>query len=401
MSQFGTYRMRIGFSGGRTTGIFTIGSSTIGGPDVFGHQFVVGYEGPYDDVTAHTTNFSLSRGRDNDTDPIPAGTLDVTLFDKNGLYNPKNELSALYGDINPLIPGLLEVQVGGVWYELFAGWLDEESARTDWGEKEAKVRFTDMFIWLDRAQSIIIPATGATNVGSAIGLILDEIEWPTLNRSLQTGLPIAGFEATGDKKGTELITGLLEADRGAFFTSRRGTPTYRDRHEGFRIAPSATFDVASAITPGISLSAIRNRSRITREGGAQQTWQDDPSIHQFGYSDWPEITSPYFKTDADALNTAKFLVWNGRHVASNIWTMNVQEGETEASLAAIAQTDLLQKIVVDNPAAEGEYIVQKIVHSGAGGEVHKMSLVLSEAPLEEAFIIGVSEVGSTEDVLVP
>lgn len=407
MSNLGTYRLRVAFAGGYPLNLFRIGISTIGSGDWLGHAFSVGYDGPYDDVTNHVTDFTLTRGRGNDTDPLSAGNLDVTLYDTNGFYNPKNSSSPLYGKIKPLLPCLFEIQVGGVWYTLFRGWLDEESARTDFGEKAASIRFTDMLIWLDRAAAIVIPATGPGTTGGAISLILDAIGWTDpAYRSLQAGIPITNFEATGQEAGTALITKLLEADRGTFFPSRNGVATFKDRHEVFRVDPYATFDVADAVIPGISLSSIRNRSRITREVAepavaVEQVAVDQASVNEFGYSDWPTISSPYFISDAQALTAAEYLVWLGRGFVGNIWTLAVQEGTSAEDLANYAQADILKKITVSTPAASGDYFIQQIKHSGAGGQVHKMSLVLSEAPTEEAFIIGHSTIGSTEDVLVP
>jgi hypothetical protein len=160
------------------------------------------------------------------------------------------------------------------------------------------------------------------------------------------------------------------------------------------------------VVPGVALSSIRNRSRITREVtepavAVEQIAIDQPSVNEFGYADWPTISSPYFISDAQALTTAEYLVWLGRGFTGNIWTLAVQEGTSEVDLANYVQADILRKITVNTPAAAGDYIIQKITHSGAGGKVHKMSLVLSEAPAEEAFIIGHSTIGSTEDVLVP
>jgi hypothetical protein len=77
------YNVLIGFSATELDGIFKIGTSTLGGVDVFGYEFFVGFSGPYDDVTADSENFYIRRGRPNQLQGVQAGSCDLTLLNRN------------------------------------------------------------------------------------------------------------------------------------------------------------------------------------------------------------------------------------------------------------------------------------------------------------------------------
>jgi hypothetical protein len=80
--RIGDYRVEIGFGGG-IGGRFTIGSSTIGGTDIFATDWTEFFNGPYDDVTddvAEGTQVTCLARLDQKLAALESGKSSFTLF---------------------------------------------------------------------------------------------------------------------------------------------------------------------------------------------------------------------------------------------------------------------------------------------------------------------------------
>lgn len=400
----GDYRVQIGFSAGKFSEIFTIGTSTLDGTDTLGHELLGGYGGPYDDVTAQATDFKITRGRASKHDKVAAGRMELHVQDPvlpiwgGQMFNPKNALSPIFGQIVPMIPGKLEVEIAGIWYDLFHGWLNEEESNLEIGDRTASFVFFDMLSWLERNWPVVA-ATGETNTGEAIGLILDSMLFtgPSF-RNLQVGDTIPDFSAGGSAKASDLVSKLLEAERGIFFASRSGVATYYDRHNPDRVSSKGQITVTGSSSPGTSADNVRNRARVTREGGVQQEWLDQDSVDRFGYSDWPEVSTPYLNSDTEALGLAKELVRQGKDPISNLWSFETA-GVDETTLQLLATLELQDKVELTQAQIGGEYIIENITHTGSGGSWMKTNYVLSDIELIQGFRIGISALDGAEELV--
>lgn len=292
------------------TGAFTIGTSTIGGSDVLPGVF-----GPaaltFTDSTSDVKEVSGFRGRDSTLSSMQEGTCHLVLKDTAGKYNPDNPTSPLAGQLLPGRPVQVLSTHLGITYGLFYGVIASLESHPGREERECVIDCVDLFEWLNVSYPVIA-STGATTVGAAISLILDAINWTAINyRSLDTGGGIPDFSADGSTSALQLIADLLTVDMGVFFIDGDGVATYQSRDRRFQAVSTVDTLSGSSISnlwPRVDLQAIRNRARVTRTGGTQQTREDTTSETTYGIRDVPAITSPYLVDDNQADNLAAFLV---------------------------------------------------------------------------------------------
>ena len=402
-----TYLTQIAFSATELDGLFKIGSSVLDGPDTLGHEFSVNYSGPYDNVTMECMDFHIRRGRPNQLQKIQAGSSDWSLLNKGRKYDPMNTNSPIYPNIRPMRPCQVLASTTLLSHTLFTGFTSEISGNPDWGAQEAKFVFEDFFLWMDRMDGPVISGGGGgpgetTTVGAAIGLVLDAVGWTNpVMRDLDVGSTIPGFEADGTKSALTLIDELLQADRGVFYIDKDGRAIYEDRYAKDLRTPQFTLANARFGQPGIAVRDIYNRARVTREGGVTQTYLDTVSKNEFGLADQGEITTPYLFTDADAMYLAKYLVNRTKDPSPLYWEIEVQEGGHPV-LDDLLGLDLFDRITVTGAPtggtglSGGDYHVEQIEHWGEGGTLHRSKWTLSKAFPTAPFIIGVSELDSTD-----
>lgn len=413
-----TYQVQVGWSGEPATGVFKIGSSQIGMSDILGFEFepgLPGFGGPYDDVTSECLRFTASRGADDNLSGVLAGTLEFTLFDKgSGKYNPLNSASPLYGKILPMRPvrvlGLVQSASSIVAYlDIFNGFLREGTDNPDYGENEATFQAVDLLVWIDRIKPVIA-STGQTTVGAAINLILDYLPWPSNRRSIAVGSTIPDFSADGSSSGTELISKLLEADRGKFFISKAGIPTYLARNYRDAATSVGTIDVALSQLPGVDLAQIQNQVSVaaTYPGGSRtgtpQVAQDAQSIHDYGVADIGNIESLYLMSDQDALYLAKFLIEREKIPTTPIWAVSTVENASElydpvAFASFLLRVELQQLITISLLGETHNYHVEKMIHTGENGKLHQTQFGCTRKSDVGAFIIGQSTIAGS-DILV-
>lgn len=310
-----------------------------------------------------------------------------------GRYNPKNTASALYGSIRPMRPCKVQGSVDGVTYrDLAYAWLEEGEDDPEIGVNQARFQFRDVTLLLERAEGIIIAATGQTTVGAAIGLILNAIGWDAGLRSLQTGDVIPNFSADGSRNGLQLIEDLLKVDLGYFYHSRQNIVTYVDRYEPGRRASVGTFQSAKAAIPGVSLSTVKNRATGQKEGSTDQTYSDATSITEFGYGDHSKVESPYFRDDNQALSWAKWQVIQTKDPGSPFWAFDVSEGPT-GYLDAILQAEFLDKATISTAGLVNQtFTIKDMTHYAGSGQLHRTSWVLAEIPGTVPALVGVATV---------
>ncbi len=212
--------------------------------------------------------------------------------------------------------------VGGIsWFDdvslapraftMFHGFASRIEHNPDRAVQESSIEAVDLLEWLEVSKPTVA-ATGATDVGAAIGKILDAIEWDQVDmRDLDTGSGIADFSADGTKASTTLIEEMLAADQGTFFPTGSGVARYisrGNRHKRRPLDATLTGTLLQGVRPGIDVNSVVNRQAVTRTGGVAQTATDETSRRKCGYRDGSAITSSYLAADADALSLAQFLV---------------------------------------------------------------------------------------------
>lgn len=386
-----TYTIEVGWAA-VASNAFTFGRSTLDGGDVLSSQLYADFGGTYDDITGDVMHVEIERGRDDYLAAMPAGTLTVELTDPSGKYNPKNGSSVLAGMLLPMRPIRVRATHAGTTYDLFRGFIET----IEWHPppvNTAEITATDAFIWLSRVNPTVA-STGSTTTGEAIGEILDAVGFTEASlRNLDDGDVIGDFSADGDTDALDLVTGLLDAERGVVFVDGAGVVTYRDRTAlQLDTTVSQTISAVVDAVPGVNLDRIRNRATVTRTGGTTQTATDADSQGTYGWSDIPSIDTPYLATDDDAARLAAWLVSEAGAVASPIRGFTLSN-LTSATLTSLLSLELTQRITVTDATAVStstDFTVEQIRHEITdGGRYHTATLTVRERTTDY-FAFGIS-----------
>lgn len=301
-----TYTVEVAWSG-QLTGVFTIGTSTIGGSDVIAGDFG---NNAFDDITDVVKELRCFRGRSNDMSIMQQGRSTIRLKDSDGTYNPENSGSSLNGYLVPMRPVRARATYSGTTYGLFHHYISR--IEHDPQKKESIIEAVDFFEWLAAAKPTVAEQTNQT-VDVLIGLILDAVGWTDPNmRSLGTSsTTVPTFSLDGGTAALSAIETLLRVDRGVFFIDGDGVATYVPRNtwfaNGSAVATLSGSEIIGLRT-GTEKASIINGQSCTKTGNTAQTATDATSRKNYAYRDGVAIQSAYFDSDATALAVARFIV---------------------------------------------------------------------------------------------
>lgn len=389
-----TYAFEVAWSD-RLTGVFRIGTSTIGGSDVIAGGFGAN---TFDDITTDVKDITIKRGRNDGLGRMQQGRCTIRLNDSTGKYNPENSSSELYGKLEAMRPVRLRATYDGTVYTRLFGYVSEIWHDPDKAVKESVIEAVDFFEWLQHFKPTIDTQTNAT-ISTIIGLILDAVGLTSAKmRNLEAGgSVIPSWSADGSRSALALIEDLLLTDQGLFFLAGDGRVTYITRATLWRAGVSAatTFTTAQvgSLRTGVSVSQIINSQSVTRAGGSTQTASDAASQRKFGYREGPAIEFAYGASDTEMHSLAGFIVaLNKQH----------RPPARQVKLSNKDATDLVQILtreigdyVTVNETAGGtnfsghiQAIEERIV-----GKTHSVAYSVQKKPLT-FFTIGTSTIGS-------
>ena len=397
-------------------GIFTIGSSTLGGTDVLAGVFP---DPLWTDVTGDTQMVQIQRGRQDATSPVQQGVCTATVVDSTGKYNAANPASPLYGLISPSRPMRVVVRYQNTDYVLWDGVTREVVAAPSKADPFATITGGDLLERLQQEEPNIAPVP-ETTTGAAIGLVLDAVGWWSTRRQLVTGDPLIDFGSdsaqTNDTfvnlngvstavpqsvKALDLINQILDHEGGMFFMSADGDAVYLP-YQGTQTV-SATVASPNLITPGVSVDTIYNRCQVTAAQGVEQEYLDGASAGKHGPRDVPSspLTAQWLPDEKSAAVLAQRLVTISQ--TSPVWGLTLQKADlsipaNQTVYMNMLMLDLGDRITLDDPdsGTMGDYSIEGITHQIQGGGLdHSTTWVLRMRPVH-VFTIGQSVLGGTD-----
>lgn len=211
-----------------------------------------------------------------------------------------------------------------------------------------------------------------TTHGARIGQVLDSLDFTEPGfRSLDAGDQIIAPAPDGKKSALQIITELVQSNRGVFYINRGGTAVFEDRDRRSKRTTSSGTITSAVVRSDTSfdIESLKNRVTVQRvnpatgsEVGSAQTAQNDASVATYGVSDAEQITTAYLspQTDANALGLAQYVV-NIR----NSWKRPIEvelHGQTDAMLAFQLSCELQDRVTVSNSQASGDWHIERIRH---------------------------------------
>jgi hypothetical protein len=411
--EFLDYRVRVGLSG-RNAGAFRVGSRVApddpdlwAGYDRIGYAFTPSWTAA--DVLTDTTlgeehnhlaECAITRGRSADMAMMEDTSIELTLVDVDGTFNPRNPASPYYQRIVPGIPVLLEASADGgdTWVPRGGGWVAEADA--DPGGYRTHIRAHGILEWLALQPHPVIAAQPATSVGEVLRLILAAKGWENPDTlELAEGEQIAaGWEADGTQDATALISALLGVFGGLLYQREDLTVVYEP--EGSEYEKPLALDLGAkvqATAPGSSSRRIVNVQSVKRqdeqgEGGATyaaQVYRDEESIGRYGERPGTAIDSPWITGDVQARRLAKQRVNANRSPHATLWRTTVTAGDADTRAAVLLGLRERVRLQEDRFGTSGEFLIEQATERiENAGKLHTVSWALSEAPSGPVFRVG-------------
>lgn len=314
-------------------------------------------------------------------------------------------------DVAPISPGLATVQ--GTWI----------------GKDEGDVPFNENFdgpIGTVAIFDTAIDSTVAAALGSAfldaldgqttdqrIGWILDEIDWPTNLRNLETGRSILGPATFKPGDGALQYLRLIEdTEDGRLFISPDGSLTFHDRYYRYLETVATTSQFTFTDQDGdqgyaefqldLDDELLVNVARYTRRDGTEQVASDATSVATYGEAE--DVRSDLLSTtDAQVRSLAEWAVATKSTPLPRVPKIRIPlHRYSAADQATVLGLDLGHRVTVNRtPQGVGaeidlDFVVEGVSHD-VGFNEWWVDLFVSPVPQDtvELFILGTSELGGT------
>ena len=356
------------------------------------------------DVSTDIRSMTINRGRSSISQSFPAGTMTVTLDNRDGDYDPNNSSSPHSPNLKLGTPVRVQATYNMTTYDLFYGHISRWPLNYPMSGKDAiaVIECTEN-LGLLRSGRLLAQSYSVELTGTRIGNILDDASWPAGARSIAVGsADCAAITYSGDAG--QLIADTVEAEQGSFFMAKNGDATFLARTQFSGVSPVATFD------PGTNLDyaevsvlydddELINIAEITAASGAAQSDSDATSITEHGEHAYANTNDSVFDANS-AFNVANWLVDKRKEVASRVTGLSIHPQEDPTSLWPEVLDRELQDLItvkVDPPGAgtnlDQDVAIQSIQHSITPGSwvVSYVCHPVSSLETTSYWVLGTSE----------
>jgi hypothetical protein len=388
------------FTSGATFGYpFTIGDDKYG---VLGTGTLASTTTPEPtvDLTPNVRSISIKRGRNIMRDTYEAGSCTVRVYDPDGAWNPQNANSVYYPFLTPLRKLRVSATVGGVGYFLFSGYTTDYKYSYDQAENMGFVDIicTDAFRLMQQAGiTTVADATAGQNTGTRINKILDQVQFPTSMRTVDSGNTNCVADPGTSRTSLDALKNAEFSEQGAFFINSEGTAVFLNRTNVIKKAGDTPIEFNQ--TTGIPYAGLTfafddklviNSAGMTRVGGAQQVSENATSIAKY-FSHQLNEANLVAQTDADTLNIAKIYVATRAETSIRIDAMTVDLLDPAVPTATMLALDYFSNLKITNVQPDGSTIVKTLQAQGLAWEITPNTMRCTVTTLEnivEGFVIG-------------
>ena len=388
------------FTSGATFGFpFTIGDEKYGRLGV-GTLASTTTPEPTVDLTPNVRQISIKRGRNIMRDTFEAGSATVRVIDPDGQFNPQNVNSEFFGFLTPLRKLRISATVGGVGYFLFSGYTTDYKYTYPQGQEIGYVDIvcSDAFRLMQQAGiTTVASATAGQDTGTRINKILDQVQWPTSMRTIDTGNTTCIADPGTSRTALDALKNAEFSEQGAFFINDEGTAVFLNRTNVIKEYGDAPIEFNQTtgipytnLTFAFDDKLIINSAGMTRYGGTQQVAEDSASITKY-FPHQINENNLVLQTDADALNVAKIYVATRKETTIRIDAMTVDLLDPDVPTATMLGLDYFSNLKITNVQPDGSTIVKTLQAQGLAWDITPNSMkvtVTTLEPIVEGFIIG-------------
>jgi len=388
------------FTSGATFGFpFTIGDAKYGKLGT-GTLAATTTPEPTVDLTPDVRSISIRRGRNIMRDTFEAGSATVRVLDPNSYFNPQNTSSPYYGFLTPLRKLRISATVGGVGYFLFSGYTTDYKYTYPQNQETGYVDIicSDAFRLMQQAGiTTVASATAGQDTGTRIGKILDQVQWPTSMRTIDTGNTTCIADPATSRTALDALKNAEFSEQGAFYIDTEGTAVFLNRTNVIKKYGETPIEFNQTtgipytnLTFAFDDKLIINSAGMTRYGGTQQVAEDSASIAKY-FPHQINENNLVLQTDADALNVAKIYVATRKETTIRIDAMTVDLLDPDVPTATMLGLDYFSNLKITNVQPDGSTIVKTLQAQGLSWNItpNAMSVTVTTLePIVEGFIIG-------------
>ena len=362
------------------------------------------------DISDILVSAQIRRGRNRILAKFEAGVANVTIYDENGDWNPENTSSPYFGDLKPLRKIQIYADYDGNRYYLFSGFITDYDTSFSMGVEDVSkvvLRCVDGFRLFQNAQITSITGAGVQLSGARVNAILDEVDFPTTLRDIDSGQSTLQADPGTSRLVLEALRKVEESEFGGLFVDAEGRVTFIDR---FALTSALATPLYYFSDQGTNIpyenavtkyddSLIVNDVTVTRLGGSPQNVFDQASIDTYFQRSGlrEEIL---VQTDAEALSQAQMLLTTRKDTETRIDSINLNiiDGDNISLVTAGLNVELLDCVEVTKGMPGNTTIVRTLLVQGINHDItnRRMTTTLFTG---EALIDGFILDSLTEGVL--
>ena len=400
-----TISVSFDFSSGATFGLgFVLGDSVNGvlGTSRFGDSPVAT---PTIDLSSQTRQIKISRGRNIMRDTYEAGNCTVRVIDQDGSFNPQNPASPYFGYLTPLRKIRVAATTATAQEFLFSGYVTDYKYTYPTGQElgYVDINCADAFRLFAMANvSTIGSATAGQTTGTRINKILDQVDFPSTMRFIDTGSTTVQADPATARSSLAAIQVAEFTEQGAFFVLPAGEVEFKDRADVVSSLAAAPIEFNQ--TTGIPYSDLKfafddkliiNQASMTRIGGTKVTSEDVDSIAKY-FPHGMNVENLIAQTDAQVQDIADIYVATRKETTIRIDAMTLDLLDPAVPTDTIIGLDYFDNVKITNIQPDGSTIVKTLQVQGLAWDITPNSMkctVTTLEPIVEGFILGSSTYG--------
>jgi hypothetical protein len=400
-----TISVSFDFSQGATFGLgFVIGDPINGviGVSQFASSEV---PEPVIDLSDQTRKITIRRGRNIMRDTYEAGSCTVRVIDQDGSFNPQNPSSPYFGYLTPLRKIRVAATTPTTQSFLFSGYVTDYKYTYPQGQELGYVDITcsDAFRLFAMANvSTVASATAGQTTGTRIDKILDQVDFPSSMRIIDTGSTTCQADPATTRTSLQAIQVAEFTEQGAFYVRADGEVEFKDRSDV--VGSLAPAPIEFNQTTGIPYSDLRyafddkliiNSTTMKRVGGTTVTASNADSIAKY-FPHGMNVENLVAQTDAQVQDIADIYVATRAETTIRIDAMTVDLLDPNVPTDTMIGLDYFDNVKITNVQPDSSTIVKTLQVQGLAWDITPNNMkctVTTLEPIVEGFIIGSSTSG--------
>ena len=361
------------------------------------------------DVSNQVTLIDISGGYQLQQDQFQINKGTVRIYDPNGWWNPQNISSPYYGFLSPNKKINIQTIYGGVTRPFFAGYINAYNyafpTTMSFGYVDLDV--SDAFRLFNMAQiNTITGGTSGQTTGQRINTILDNIQFPSGLRNIDTGDNLVQADPGTSRTALNAMKNVEYADMGAFYMESNGYATFKSRTNVTKTNGAAPITYFANDGSGISYAGITfahddklvvNSTTTTNIGGTAQNYTDAASVTKY-FPHSVQQSNVVGYSDSDAANVSKIYVQTRKDTTIRIdqISLDLTTPNYDAGITAALTLDYFNTVNIKNVQSNGSTIVKTLQVMGSNYKITPNTFDISfttSSPIVAGFILDSSLYG--------